>query len=249
MGTDFFDDDLVREREAALKIKLDGDSTGAPRDGVIHSSRDLPNRPVSDLTLTHLARHKQEVTEQMVDKAQELDRLRARQEELEKERRLLDEMRRKQEAFDTGRRELKDRLNESLVRMEKERLQSERLAQLLEETRRMFRERLDEVAALNEEEWADENLLDELNKALALLENVRSDYHKALAKIEAIHPAPATGAAPLSRALTFEEGTATSPDQPQGFRYWFRTGFAFTLPLMIWMVVLVLVWMGFYFLA
>ena len=77
MGTDFFDEDLVREREAALKIKLDGESGGSPRDGFIPSSRDLPNRPVSDLTLTHLARHKQEVTEQMVDKTQELDRLRA----------------------------------------------------------------------------------------------------------------------------------------------------------------------------
>ena len=62
MGTDFFDEDLVREREAALKIKLDGESGGSPRDGFIPSSRDLPNRPVSDLTLTHLARHKQEVT-------------------------------------------------------------------------------------------------------------------------------------------------------------------------------------------
>ena len=94
MGTDFFDDDLVREREAALKIKLDGESGGAKRDGHIPSSRDLPSRAVSDLTLTHLARHKQEVTEQMVDKAQELDRLRARQEELEKERRALEEMER-----------------------------------------------------------------------------------------------------------------------------------------------------------
>ena len=58
MGTDFFDDDLVREREAALKIKLDGESGGAKRDGHIPSSRDLPSRAVSDLTLTHLARHK-----------------------------------------------------------------------------------------------------------------------------------------------------------------------------------------------
>ena len=137
MGTDFFDDDLVREREAALKIKLDGESGGAPRDGHIPSSRDLPNRPVSDLTLTHLARHKQEVTDQMVDKTQELDRLRARQEELERERRTLEEMRKKQEAFDAGRRELKDRLAASLVRMEKDRLQAERLSQLLEETRRL----------------------------------------------------------------------------------------------------------------
>ncbi len=247
MGTDFFDDDLVREREAALKIKLDADSGGGPRDGHIPSSRDLPNRPVSDLTLTHLARHKQEVTEQMVDKAQELDRLRARQEELEKERRLLEEMRQKQEAFDAGRRELKGRLNESLLRMEKDRLQAERFAQLLEETRRTFQERLEEVQALNEAQWADETMLDELNKALALLENVRSDYNKAMAKIEAVHPQAAAAATP--RPLTFEEVPGTGADPAHGFRYWFRAGLAFTLPLMALMALLAMVWMALYFFA
>lgn len=247
MGTDFFDDDLVREREAALKIKLDGESGGAPRDGNIPSSRDLPNRPVSDLTLTHLARHKQEVTEQMVDKAQELDRLRARQEELEKERRLLEEMRKKQEAFDAGRRELKERLHESLGRMEKERLQADRLSQLLEETRRLFRERLDEVEALNEAEWADERLLDELNKALLLLEGVRSDYNKALAKIEAIHPQVPAGALPSSRPLTFDAPSGLSAEGARGFGYWLRAGLAFTLPLIVAMALLALLWMAFWY--
>ena len=245
MGTDFFDEDLVREREAALKIKLDGESGGSPRDGFIPSSRDLPNRPVSDLTLTHLARHKQEVTDQMVDKTQELDRLRARQEELEKERRTLEEMRKKQEAFDAGRRELKDRLTASLVRMEKDRLQAERLSQLLEETRRVFRERLDEVEALNETEWQDENLLDELNKSLVLLENVRSDYNKAMAKIEAVHPLAPSGAAAAARALTFDDAPGSAVNGTQGFGYWLRAGLAFTLPLMALLTVLVLVWMAF----
>ena len=238
MGTDFYDDDLVREREAALKIKLDGDSGGAPRDGHIPSSRDLPNRPVSDLTLTHLARHTQEVTEQMVDKSQELERLRARQEELERERRTLEELRKKQEAFDGGRRELKDRLNESLVRLDQERLQAERLAQLLGETRHLFRERLAEVEALNEEEWGDENLLDELNKSLVLLDNVRSDYTKAMAKVEAVHPQG--GAAAAGRPLTFTEAAPPPAAGGQGFAYWLRAGLAFTLPLLVLLVLLAL---------
>ena len=250
MGTDFFDEDLVREREAALKIKLDGESGGAPRDGIIPSSRDLPNRPVSDLTLTHLARHKQEVTEQMVDKTQELDSLRARQEELEKERRTLEDMRKKQEAFYTGRRELKNRLTESLVRMEKDQLQADRLTQLLDETRRVFRAHLDEVTELNEEQWADENLIDELNKALALLENVRSGYNKALAKIDAIHPQAPAGAAAATRSLTFEDAPGLALEGAQGFGYWLRAGLAFTLPLMALLTVLAAAWMLFsYFLA
>ena len=247
MGTDFFDDDLVREREAALKIKLDGESGGGKRDGHIPSSRDLPSRAVSDLTLTHLARHKQEVTEQMVDKAQELDRLRARQEELEKERRLLEELRKKQEAFDAGRREIKERLGESLARMEKDRLQTERFAQTLGELRRELRARLDEVSALNEEEWAEENLLDELTRSLALLEDVRSDYNQAMAKLDAVRPTGATGPAPAGRPLTFAEDPDRVPGPERDFGYWLRAGWAFTLPLMAWIVVLWLAWMAFYF--
>ena len=244
MGTDFFDEDLVREREAALKIKLDGESGGSPRDGFIPSSRDLPNRPVSDLTLTHLARHKQEVTEQMVDKAQELDRLRARQEELEKERRLLEEMRKKQEAFDAGRRELKERLGESLARMEKEQLQAERFGQMLDESRRAFRARLDEVAALNEAEWADDHLLEELNQALATLEDVRSDYNKVLAKLDAVRPQGTAGAS-AARPLAFDAGPGLAPESAHGFGYWLRAGWAFTLPLMVLLVALWLAWMAF----
>ncbi|MDY0144968.1 MAG: hypothetical protein RBS84_03115 [Kiritimatiellia bacterium] len=246
MATDFFDDDLVREREAALKIKLDDSGSGIPRDGHIPSSRDLPNRPVGDFTLTHMTRHKQEVTEQMVGKAQELDRLRARQEELEHERNLLEEMRQKQEAFDSGRRELKDRLNESLVWMEKERLQADRLAHLLDETRRTFRERLDDVNGLKEEDWEDAHLLDELNKALVLLENVRADYNQALGKIDAIRSQASQDPATMSR-MVVDSDRAVVTAGAQGFGYWLRAGMAFTLPLMLLLALLGVVWMVLYY--
>jgi hypothetical protein len=245
MGTDFFDEDLAREREDALKIKLDGESGGAPRDGVIPSSRDLPNRPVSSLPLTHLARHKQEVNEQMVDKSAELDRLRARQEELEEERRMLEEMREKQEAFDRDRRDLKERLGSGLVRMEKDQLQAERLVELLEETRRIFHLRQEEVSALNEEQWQDEALLEELNKALVLLENVRSDYNKAMAKIDAVRPHADTDGESLTSLAAFEQAAAPAAAAGQSFGYWLRAGLAFTLPLMTLLSLLVVIWMMF----
>jgi len=245
MGTDFFDDDLAREREEALKIKLDGESGGAPRDGFIPSSRDLPNRPVSNLPLTHLARHKQEVSEQMVDKAEELNRLRARQEELEEERRMLEEMRQKQEAFDRNRRDLKERLGAGLVQMEKDQLQAERLVELLEETRRIFNLRQEEISAMNEEQWADDEILEELNKALEVLETVRSDYNKAMAKIDAIQPSSSVGGATLSKGLAFEQASALEDPHAKGFSYWLLAGSAFTLPLMAVLALLTLIWMVF----
>ena len=127
MSTDFYDDDIIP------------------------SSREIPSRPISDLPLTHMARHKQEVDERMVDKAKELERLRSRQAELERERRTLEELRAQQERFETLRRDSKKTLSESLVRLDQERQQADRLIEQLEETRRLFQSRLEEVDGIDEQ--------------------------------------------------------------------------------------------------
>jgi hypothetical protein len=153
-------------------------------------------------------------------------------------------MRQKQEAFDAGRRELKERLQASLAQMDKERLQAERLVQLLDETRRAFRERLDEVLALKEDEWDDANLLEELNRALALLENVRTDTTKALARIDAMRPSSGDGAFAAGRRPGF---AGVSAEGARSFGYWLSAGLAFTLPLMALLAVLAVIWMTLYY--
>ena len=111
------------------------------------------------------------------------------------------------------------------------------------ETRRMFRTRLEEVTALSAEGWEDDHLLDELNKALVLLENIRADYNKALAKIDAIQPAAARGSA--GGILAFADAPGAGPGGRSGFGYWLRAGLAFTLPLMVLLVFLLVAWMVF----
>lgn len=247
MSTDFYDEDLLKSRQPPLKIKLGSDD--APRDGRIPPSGEMPVRPVSDLPLTNLARHKYEVNEQMVDKVQQLERLKTQKEELERERRVLEELRRKQDDFDSGKRDLRAKLSESLLRMEKEQSKAERLTEFLDETRRGFRTRLEEIEALNEELWPDDAILDELNSALALLENVRVDYNKATAKWEALNPHPVEisaappAAAHASAPMLFEESAAHHLFQEEkGLSYWIRAGFGFTLPLVVLIVILFVVW-------
>jgi len=239
MGTDFFDDDLAREQRRALKIKLDDEGASIPRDGNIPSSRDIPNRPVADLSLTSLARHSQEERAAAEDKAQELERLRLRQEKLEQERRMLEELRRKQETFEAQQREWERRLQGSLARMEKEQAKAEQLAQLLGESRRLFRGRLDEVLALNDAEWDDEALPGELDRALALFDELGSEYNRALARLEAAQPEPVGDRS--ARA------GGAGPGAAGGFGYWLRAGLAFTLPLMVLLALLALAWMGLYY--
>lgn len=234
MSTDFYDDDLARERERAFNIKLSG-GDDTPRDGYIPPSREMPARPISDLPLTNMARHKQEVDERMVDKAKELERLRSRQAELERERRTLEELRARQEQFETLRRDSKKTLSESLVRLEQERQQAERLAEQLEETRSLFRARLDEVEAIDDQSWEDERLPEELNRAVVLLESIQDEYRKAVAKLDAIRPGAAAAHAPGGKGAAAPYPAMRAPGAagglPADLRGWLMAGAAFTAPL------------------
>lgn len=223
MSTDFYDDDIIP------------------------SSREIPSRPISDLPLTHMARHKQEVDERMVDKAKELERLRSRQAELERERRTLEELRAQQERFETLRRDSKKTLSESLVRLDQERQQADRLIEQLEETRRLFQSRLEEVDGIDEQSWEDDRLPDELNRAVVLLESVQDEYRKAVAKLDAIRPA--TGAAPASGRAAPAYPAMRTPGGaglPGGWRGWLVAGAAFTAPLIAALVLLGVVYALFF---
>ena len=126
-NTDFFDDDLVKQRDSARRLKLgpSDDSIGTVGDGA--SSDEVPVRPVSDFNLTRMAKHKQEVDDHVATAVHELERLRKRQEDLEREKKELEELRRKQEEYERGKREMSERLSQSLVTLEKDELQAERV--------------------------------------------------------------------------------------------------------------------------
>lgn len=230
--TDFFDDDLVRQREAARRIKLGDQPLGVMND--LSSSDEVPVRPLSDLSLTRMAKHKQNVDENSVMAAQELERLRKRQEELEREKHELEDIRRKQEEYERGKREMMEKLSQSLVTMEKDEMQAERLAELLSACRRQFKEMLAELERINEEIWPEEKFGEELNKALALIEDTRMEYSKGLSKIEA-----AGGAEPHilpAAALGGDEYRVRQGDE-RPFGYWLKVGFAVTLPLIAVIVI------------
>lgn len=231
MSTDFYDDDLARERERVFNIRLDGGGGGDARDGYIPSSREVPSRPIADLPLTNMARHKQEVDERMVDKAKELERLRSRQAELERERRTLEELRAQQERFEALRRESKKTLSESLVRLDQERQQADRLIEQLEETRRLFQSRLEEVEGIDDQSWEDERLPEELNRAVVLLESIQDEYRKAVAKLAAIRPDAGAASASGRAAPAYPPMRAPGAGLPGGWRGWLVAGAAFTAPL------------------
>ncbi|TAN36133.1 MAG: hypothetical protein EPN23_09225 [Verrucomicrobia bacterium] len=235
---DFFDDDLNRAQEAERRAKLAADdltkvgSEGAGADGV-------PVRSVSDFTITRMTKHKQELDSKVAGAMEELEKLRKRQEDLDLQRKDLEDLRKRQEDYQRGKREMSDRLNQSLVTLEKEEIQANRLAELLSATRKRFKAMLGDVQAIDEETWPEDSFRDELNKAATLVDDVRIEYNKAVAKIDAVSgDAKTPSSAAAHPAVIFEEGRHVAEELEKGFGDWLMVGLAITLPLIVVLLVL-----------
>lgn len=233
--TDFFDDDLGRAR----KFKLDGEPIRSVGD--TSAGDEIPVRSLSDLSLTRMAKHKQEIEENVMQASQELERLRKRQEELEREKRELEELHRKQDEYQRGKKELLEKLGQSLVTMEKDEIQAQRMAEMLAATRKRFKEMLSELQGLAEESWPEEKFGEELSKALTLIENMRMEFNKAVSRVEAAGGGEVRVGGTLS-PVTSESVRLTVEDQ-KPFSYWIKVGVAVSLPLVVTIVVLAVLWM------
>ncbi len=226
-NTDFFDEDLIQHRDAAKSIKM-GPGGETPPPGAGDGSMDgFVGQPVSDLNLSRMARHKEEVEGQVVKAAEELERLRQRQETLEQEKVILEDLRQKQEGYERGKREMLEHLNESLMTLEREEIRTGQTCDLLSTTRHRFKEMLEEIESVNEETWPDTQVRDELTKALAVIEDARIEFNKMRAKVQA-----AVGA---DRGIIDNKPVVFEDVRPQekSFGYWVGVGFAVSLPLIL----------------
>jgi chromosome segregation ATPase len=232
-NTDFFDDDLMKQHSAARRVKLDAVGETGDVVGELSGAEEGSVRSVSDFNLTRLAKHKQEVSDQAAAASHELEKLRKRQEDLEREKRELEDLRRKQDDYERGKREMVDRLNSSVTSLEKDELEAERLAELLGATRKRFKNLLMDIEAIHEENWPEAQMRDELAKALNVLEDARLEYNKTMTKIEALSGDARKISAEI-RPVIFEEGKGSvRRDSDQQFGFWLKVGLAASLPLMI----------------
>ena len=242
-NTDFFDDDLRRHHDAERRAKLAANDVTQVNDE--DPAEGVPVRSVSDFSITRMAKHKQEMDAKVASAVEELEKLRKRQEDLDRQRKELEDLRKRQEDYERGKQEMLDRLNQSLVSLEKDEIQANRLTEILGATRQRFRIMLGELQEINEETWPEDEIRDELNKAVTRVDDVRMEYNKAVAKIDAISgndaKAPAT-----HQSVVFEERRA-SPDAEHNFLHWLKIGVAVSLPLilvLLALIVLVLVVRG-----
>jgi hypothetical protein len=178
--------------------------------------------------------HQEEVDAKLDQAREQLLALRRQQEELERQKGDLEELRRKQDEYARGKTEMIEQLTRALVTLDREHIQSQRLAELCATTTGAFRDFLEQLQAINDEEWTSANVRTELSHALGTIENARCEFNRARAKLECLDP---NAAQPATPTLTPPVGI----DWPELFRY-ARLGAAASAPLIlagtIWVILL-----------
>ncbi len=170
-----------------------------------------------------------------VQRAQEqLIQLRRQQDTIEKQKRELEELSRKQDELERGRAEMIEKLSRSQVVIERETYEAEKRVEQLRSTHSSFAQHLDSLEKINPKAWTTGDLHKELSKALSSVDDARAEFTKSLTKInarseeEVIDPVDATD---------FSEASAYTD---AGFGVWLKRGFAFTLPLLVFAIIVLL---------
>jgi len=166
----------------------------------------------------------------------ELETLKQKQEEIEREKIRLEELKRRQDEVEGGRADMLDKLTRSLVVVQREIEESQKRVEQMHSIYNAFTQHLRQLEAINSRAWGSADMPRELSKALSSVEDARSEYTRAQAKL-AVDVAPeAAQASPAEADYSYYED--------RGFSYWLKSGFAFTLPLQLmgWLVIVIWIW-------
>ncbi len=181
-----------------------------------------PNEPFLDLPEEDLS---SEQLDMQVQKAQEqLLSLKRQQDLIEKQKRELEELSRKQEQLHEGRTEMVERLTRALVVLDREMFEAQKRVELLREIQEAFVQHLQVLESINPKTWEGSDINRELSKALSAVDDARAEFSKSLPKIQEED---------ASVELAHHEEGAYAPAAEHDFAYWFKSGLAFTLPLLL----------------
>lgn len=164
----------------------------------------------------------------------ELEKLKRQLEDIEKQKVRLEELKRRQDELDNGRSDMMDKLTRSLVTVQREADETQKRLEQLHNIHNSFTQHLRFIESINPKAWSAAEMPKELSKALSAVEDARSEYVKAQAKIAVDVPGEASVAGSYEQEYGYVE--------EKGLMYWLKSGFAFTLPLQVIGLIGLLVW-------
>ena len=188
---------------------------------------DLPEE--EGLSSEHLDNQVQRAQEELLS-------LKRKQEQIERQMRELEELSRRQEQLQAGKGEMLEKFTRAMVVLERETYEAKKRVELLESIHESFAQHVDVLEAINPKSWEGFDMNKELTKALSAVDDARVEYANNLPRISPESDSDSSD--PVAMGLGYQ----TEYAEPQkDFVYWLKSGLAFTLPLVIVGIVIVLV--------
>ncbi|MFM2168657.1 MAG: hypothetical protein RIS79_3028, partial [Verrucomicrobiota bacterium] len=117
---------------------------------------------------------------------EQLLQLRMQQEEIERQKQHLETLRVKQERFVAGKRDLLDKLARSSCSVERDLYDAQKRVEELSLTHDEFRRHHDILKSLQPEKWHRSQVDEELDQAVAAIEDAEADYSKGMRRLESL---------------------------------------------------------------
>jgi len=165
--------------------------------------------------------------------------LKRQQDEIERQKRELEELSRKQREFELGRREVFEKITRGLVVLERQEFEIRREAEQLQAIREGFSEQVEQIESIKPQDWSPRELQSELTRALAVIDQADAVYTQARARIEVLREESVVENRE-DEASYDEEGKIAG----RSFFGSLMQGFAFTLPLMVFLFILTLIFLA-----
>jgi DNA repair ATPase RecN len=190
------------------------------------------NRPTNEQEPDLLSNKGESLDQELQEHQQRLIELRRQQEEVERRKKQLEELDQRRKEISDGQRLLRERFTRALTLLERAEHEVRREAEEIQMTRQTFAENLEQVEMINPATWVEE----ELNRSISKIDHARAIYNQSRARIDALSGRDISGE-PVEDGE--EESAPGDPLGNPGFFELVRRGFAFTLPLLILLVILI----------
>ena len=152
--------------------------------------------------------------------------LKRQQEHIEKQKRELEELSRRQEQFQKGKVEMVEQFTRALVILERQIYDSQKRVEQLRSINESFIQHLSIIEGINPKSWENSDINKELNRALSAIDDARTEYNRSRAVISAETNEDVLPASSAAAAAAYDAPA-------QDFTYWLKSGLAFTLPLLV----------------
>jgi hypothetical protein len=133
-----------------------------------------------------------------------------------------------------------DKLTRSLVILEREAYDTQKKLEQLRATRESFGQHLELIEAIDPKSWNPADLHKELSRALSTVDDARAEYSQQRSRLQADETSGETGLPEVAPDVSDMLGESSD------FARWFKIGFAFCLPLIIFglLALLIFFWIA-----